>query len=340
MPVRVALAALCCVVTILMWRQPSVGEAIAVAQKPIIGGSKGGESVVIRDLSKHPNCSFGRGDRGNLGIIDAQHVVVMFPFSSRRQNPTPEVFWNISRGPFIEVQWIIMNMSPDPKCHFVGWRLSEVFYFDFDPKLMRRREPDNPRFADIDVSSQLAFSGVFHDLRGPVGGTGCRPSCSRTFFRGFRNLKISLEADAGGGGYVFHGLCGASGLRDGFRHLGRLALINLFHGADGLLQSDRLQTKNKYLHNSNHDQQGRKEGQRPIGGGNDLGPGPPIWRRFFLALVGAVGGFGLYFRGINDFDRQRRFFGAALVFMAFVWVIGGLGLLWLTIFSDTWGWWI
>jgi hypothetical protein len=51
-------------------------------------------------------------------------------------------------------------------------------------------------------------------------------------------------------------------------------------------------------------------------------------------------GLALSFCGWLNLDDKRRFFGAALVCVGWLILISGLGLLWLTSFAFTWGWWL
>jgi hypothetical protein len=68
---------------------------------------------------------------------------------------------------------------------------------------------------------------------------------------------------------------------------------------------------------------------------------PPIGRRLVILIFGVLGGFLCCLAGIQQFDRNRRMIGVALVAFGLGGCAVGLGLWWATFsFSDTWGWFV
>jgi hypothetical protein len=73
----------------------------------------------------------------------------------------------------------------------------------------------------------------------------------------------------------------------------------------------------------------------------DLPYHPPIGRRLVILIFGVLGGFLCCIAGIQQFDRNRRMIGVALVAFGLGGCAVGLGLWWATFsFSDTWGWFV
>lgn len=65
---------------------------------------------------------------------------------------------------------------------------------------------------------------------------------------------------------------------------------------------------------------------------------PPFGRRFFIAALCLLVGFGICLLGGEYFYRERRLIGAALFGCGWLLAALGLGLFWLTQFPSTWGW--
>lgn len=67
---------------------------------------------------------------------------------------------------------------------------------------------------------------------------------------------------------------------------------------------------------------------------------PPIVRRFFIALGSLVGAFLCGFWSFKAFDDKRLVLSATLVICGLLIGFGGMGILWVTGFRWSWGWWI
>ena len=91
-----------------------------------------------------------------------------------------------------------------------------------------------------------------------------------------------------------------------------------------------------YLYKATYKQQNRTDAK------NSGEPNhPPIGRRLVILIFGVLGGFLCCLAGIQQFDRNRRMIGVALVAFGLGGCAVGLGLWWATFsFSDTWGWFV
>jgi hypothetical protein len=67
---------------------------------------------------------------------------------------------------------------------------------------------------------------------------------------------------------------------------------------------------------------------------------PPIGRRFLFSAIGAVASFIGCFWGRNQIRSGSRLLGSAAIVLGDIWLSGGLFLLWLINFQDTWNWWL
>jgi hypothetical protein len=123
------------------------------------------------------------------------------------------------------------------------------------------------------------------------------------------------------------GLAGLSSVPRGFG--GNLRVVHAFaHKPE--LAIEHVQLANTY----DGQGAGKKRGE------TDIYEGPPILRRFLLAFLSLLLGGGLGFWAASNIYNQRILIGSLLACAGLLLAWSGLGLLIMTAYPATWGWWL
>lgn len=159
--------------------------------------------------------------------------------------------------------------------------------------------------------SRGRFAKIFHRDNEKI--TEPKPGRKRNWGRSIATIVRSRDVE----GNLFYSHIGSES-----------APFRVLHGFDGLSESVGLKTEDHELKKS--------DSREDSGQLNKM----PIVRRLLLAVIGLCGGFLVSVAGWKYLDDERGIFGASLICGG--WFFGGLGLglLWLTNFDSTWGWWL
>ena len=131
-------------------------------------------------------------------------------------------------------------------------------------------------------------------------------------------INSRLSGGFGGGNRSLH-ICGLSGRTFSHRYY-------------GVFQLPTLPSEHSQLEGGNYGQNDGKDR-------NDSLRSPPILRRFFFYLAAVASGFPLSIWGWMIFDKRRRLLGSCFIAAGGLLGLLGFGLLALTVFPASWGWW-